>query len=454
MMYKWKASQFNTVIKVPDGGSVVRNLFSNTYLYIKKSNSYITEMLSTKKTISLLDESITNQLAELGMIVPFDVVEYKKADKFRTDIANSEDRLDVTILPTDDCNFRCAYCFESERKKYMTQETAEALVKYFDKSFKKYKTVYIQWFGGEPLLCKDLIQFIMSNAHKIAKRDKVALISGITTNGYELDVETYKMLCANRIIWIQLSVDGIKETHNIQRPHKIYPDSYTRIITNLRSIRDNVPMGICKIYYRITISKTILQYIDEILLFYRNEFSEDKRFKLSLQPVMDWGGDRIDDMRSDLPTVKDTVECLLKAAELGLMPIGHHTQSSSGLICEAVRKNGFVIGPNNDIHKCPMAMYSKENGDLFKSKIGELDWQGNLNINVDYNSEWMNGTPFKGDACYQCKYYAICYGDMTCAYSSKFSKEKKNLCKKKIYDEFIPAETLMQYQLNKIKNTL
>lgn len=449
-MKSWKSSQFNTFINVNDG-CVIRNLFSNEYLYVKKSEIEIINRLCSNEDI-FLDPAILNILIKLGMVVEKNVIEYKKVDEYREKIATSNDRLDITIMPTLDCNFKCAYCFENERTKYMTHESAEALVKYFDSSFKKYKSVYIQWFGGEPLLCKDMINYIMSNAIRIAKREKLALISGITTNGYELNLETYKMLCENRITWIQLSVDGMKETHNSQRPHKSDLDSYTKIITNLKNIRDCVPSGICKIYFRVTISKSILNEIDNILMFYKNEFSSDKRFMLSLQPVMDWGGERIDNMMSELPNVKDTVDCLMKASKLGLMPIGHHTQASSGLICEAVRKNGFVIDPHMDVYKCPMAMYSKEKDDLYRGKVGYISMQGNIIINDNYNLEWMKGGPYKGEICHRCTYYAICHGNVTCAYSSKFCNEQKNLCRKLIYDEYIPAETLMQYELNKIKN--
>ncbi len=450
-MKKWKSSQFNVSINVPEGGVVVRNLYTNNYILIRE-NTQLIDLLLNRQRPFLSDEPYTYELQRLGIVVEDGVEEYIKVDDFRNDIANSKERLDITILPTIDCNFRCVYCFENEGTKYMSEQDVSALIKYFSNTFKKYKSVYIQWFGGEPLLCKDLINYVMTNALQIADKNKTALVSGITTNGYELDLETYKMLCKNKCTWIQISVDGTRRTHNFQRPHKNDANSYDKIIKNLQSIRDNTNPGVCKIYYRVTLSKPILKHIDDILLFYKEEFSADKRFRLSLQPVMDWGGERIHDVRDELPSVKDTVDCLLKAADMGLLPIGHHTQSSSGLICESIRRNGIVVAPGNYIYKCPMAMYSKEDGDLYRSLIGRLGQDGQIYINDEFNAEWMRGKPFMGDKCHKCTYYAICHGNVTCPYSNKFSKENKNLCRKAIYDEFIPAEILNYYKIKKIDN--
>ena len=452
----YKSSQFNILVPTPDNGIVIRNLFSQKYLHVPEPmRDKVIEYLDMSTCAHTdLESTYINRLVQGGFLVPYDEEESAKVDSFRKDIAQATDQLDITILPTDDCNFRCAYCFEYERHSYMSHDTAESIVKYFEKNFSRYRKVYIQWFGGEPLLCKDTIHYIMTNAIRIAKRERVSLIAGITTNGYELDVETYKMLCANRISWIQISVDGTRDIHNFQRPHKCNHDSYTRIVNNLKAIRDQVPAGMCKIYYRVTISKQILQRIDEVLQFYKQEFAYDNRFRLSLQPIMDWGGDRVGNILDELPSVEDTVGCLKKAAMYGLMPIGHHTQAASGVVCEAMRVNGFVVGPDNTVHKCPMAMYANTDSCVNKGVIGHLSQEGDMHLNTANNNAWCEGSPYKGELCYKCRYYAICHGNVTCPYSMKFSNEKKNLCRKSIYDEYVPAETMMMYLLGKVKDEL
>lgn len=454
---KFKLSQFNVVTDLDDGGMIVRNLFQNNYLYISPDNKrFFSYLLEDKDFLDAQDdceilEGLINKMKDMKMIIDSNITEYQQVDAWRHSISYSSNNLDLTILPTNACNFRCAYCFESEGHQYMSTDTEDRLCKFMDRDFKKYKTVYIQWFGGEPLLCKDNIKRIMTRAQQIARRDKVSVVAGITTNGYELDVDTYKDLCKLGIIWIQLSVDGTQRIHNAQRPHKINNDSYTKIIQNLRDIRDNTTAGVCKIYYRVTVSKQTLPYIDEILSFYKDEFSRDKRFCLSLQPVMDWGGERVENMRDDLPIVEDTVGCLMTAAKLGLLPIGHHTQPNSALVCESIRNNSFVVGPGNMLQICPMAIYNNNTSNLNRGIIGTLEENGELKIDPTIKAEWMEVEPVMGDQCKKCMYYAICHGNVTCPYSCKFSDKKQFLCKKHIYDKYIPAETQMMYMLGKVK---
>jgi uncharacterized protein len=294
-MEKYKASQFNEIVKLDDGGMLIYNLHTKKNAHITVDNAEKILSVLNQESITIDNPELSNSpifkiLNENGFIVPYYKTEYRHVDISRRQISYSTKNLDLTILPTSDCNFRCIYCFEDGRKKYMSEETVDRIIKFMDKSFAKYKTVYIQWFGGEPLLCKDIIYKIMSKAREYAKRDRVALMSGITTNGYELDLETYDILCKNRINWVQVSVDGTKELHNKQRPHEFYMDSYSKIINNFRDIRDNATSSVCKIYYRITISKSIIPHIREVLTLYKNEFHSDRRFKLSLQPALDWGG--------------------------------------------------------------------------------------------------------------------------------------------------------------------
>ena len=53
----------------------------------------------------------------------------------------------------------------------------------------------IAWFGGEPLLAKEIIVEIMSRVREICLKNKKPFYSNITTNGYELDIKTFERKC-------------------------------------------------------------------------------------------------------------------------------------------------------------------------------------------------------------------------------------------------------------------
>lgn len=431
----FKASQYNIILDLDEGAFVLRNLFSGKTIYVSPEKSdLVKKFLSSELQADNTEENIFLLLVEYGFLVDSNLIESQQADYVRRKICY-ENKLQLVVMPTSGCNFRCVYCFEEERQQTMTSDNVNAIISYLDKNMKKFSSTNIQWFGGEPLLCKKEIETIMQAALEFAKRDRKALTSGITTNGYLLDLQTYKMLRKYHTSWIQVSVDGVKETHNRQRPHKTDKNSYDKIIENLRAIRDKTRPSACKIYYRVTITKQILPHINEILRFFKEEFATDPRFKLSLQPEMDWGGDRIENEQSNIPSVRDTVSCLYKANELGLMPIGHHTQLHSGLICEATRLNSYVFYPGNKIYKCPMAIYSKYDSSLYHGEIGVVGNEGQLIVDEKINAEWIESVPFRKDECFRCRYYVLCFGVQTCPLARKFSgNNQRNICKKSIYN--------------------
>lgn len=66
----------------------------------------------------------------------------------------SDNWLYFTILPTNNCNFRCVYCYESNKEEYMDDQTENNILEFLRKNIKKYKKLRLNWFGGEPLLEK------------------------------------------------------------------------------------------------------------------------------------------------------------------------------------------------------------------------------------------------------------------------------------------------------------
>ena len=64
----------------------------------------------------------------------------------------------LTIAPTMDCNFRCHYCFQNnKRHSYMQPDVMEAIVKHVA-SQTGLKRIRLTWFGGEPLMAVERIR--------------------------------------------------------------------------------------------------------------------------------------------------------------------------------------------------------------------------------------------------------------------------------------------------------
>lgn len=132
------------------------------------------------------------------------------------------------LLLTENCNLRCAYCFEGGTRcvsNYMSKETAFKTVDYLlaQAVENNVDDIHITFFGGEPMLCPELMTDIIHYAEeKAGDCGKTAQYS-IITNGTIFNEKTERFLDVWREykdnkIDIQLSIDGIPEIQNANRP--------------------------------------------------------------------------------------------------------------------------------------------------------------------------------------------------------------------------------------------
>ena len=66
--------------------------------------------------------------------------------------ALADDKLELTLFPTEHCNFRCTYCYEDFSIGRMTPEIVNAVKRLIEIRSDDLHDLYISWFGGEPLV--------------------------------------------------------------------------------------------------------------------------------------------------------------------------------------------------------------------------------------------------------------------------------------------------------------
>jgi len=93
----------------------------------------------------------------------------------------------------------------------------------------KQKKTGFAFFGGEPLLHKDLIKNIVQYARKISQDTDTKFYFKITTNGLLLDEEFVKY-CKAENIFIAISLDGIPKAHDAHRIDKNGIGTYEKIL--------------------------------------------------------------------------------------------------------------------------------------------------------------------------------------------------------------------------------
>jgi uncharacterized protein len=120
-----------------------------------------------------------------------------------------------TLHLTNDCNMNCRYCYVNHKNvQRMSLETARKSVDMASKN--AMGSTGIIFFGGEPLLCKDLIYETVEYCKWKERNSSSMFHYKITTNGLLLD-EEFMDFSARENIFIALSHDGVREAQDINR---------------------------------------------------------------------------------------------------------------------------------------------------------------------------------------------------------------------------------------------
>ena len=171
-----KHSRYNYITPEKDGFFLLFNTAKETLVELDA------EMLNHYES-NTLDSETQAAMTELGFLVDdsFDELESLEAT-WRKNFEESS-TLDLTVMVTDACNFRCPYCYQSHCTHSMGEKQTVSLYKYLSCAIDSgIKTINIHWFGGEPLLNTAPIFYI----EHFLKENHIKGSSNVTTNGYLL----------------------------------------------------------------------------------------------------------------------------------------------------------------------------------------------------------------------------------------------------------------------------
>lgn len=407
------ATEFNK-----DGELLLMSTLNKAYLkFSPEIAKSVCEVLDSSKDINFDEknsESHIKTLYEAGYLYKKDFEESLIVDVAHKTHVFSDNWLYLTILPTNNCNFRCVYCYETNTEEYMDNQTEENILQFLRKNIRKYKNLRLNWFGGEPLIEKERVLRMSEEINKICKQNHVPMIGLMSTNGYELDIKTFQRLIRSRILSYQICLDGDSHTHNVQRPHFENADSYERIFRNLESIKENIKSSTFKIDIRANmtpfVETNMMSHLEKLV----KVFGKDKRFNTYFQGVRDWGGARFKENNIEL--IQNEEDYYRKwydiACELGLNSAESLEFSPIYGLCEANLKNGYVITYDGKITKCSLASYSNEYKEI--NELGYIDEKGNAHIDQKKQAKWIVNK-VRMSKCYKCYVFPICCGG-SCPY--------------------------------------
>ena len=384
----FKLSKYNYYVTNSKDELLLYNAMAGkkSFLKVRKQNKQqVEKVLKGIGEIEKLPDMLLSNLKEGGFVIPeAEDEKIKMRDLYLKCIA--EESLHLTVLPTEQCNFRCRYCYETFSDIFMKKDIQNILLSFISKNISKYKDLHIAWFGGEPLIALDTILTMSEDIQQICHRHKKSYTASTTTNGYLLDTETFRKLLKANVLYYQITIDGLEESHNAQRPLRDGRGSFDRIIKNLENIRDEIKSRMFRITIRTNFSRNMLNLIPEYKLFFGERFGNDPRFQFFFRPVMDWGGERIEDFKEAIfeEELMGQIYSTVMASKPKLNFIYDDFLQPGGSVCEAAKRNHYTVMPNGDIYKC-----TDDFSKCTEGKIGYLSPQDGVKLDSYQCARWL-----------------------------------------------------------------
>ncbi|CAL2101214.1 Radical_SAM domain-containing protein [Tenacibaculum sp. 190130A14a] len=289
-------------------------------------------------------------------------------------------RLNLIIFPTEQCNFRCTYCYEDFKIGNMKSELIESIKKLVLKRAPQLKSLEYSWFGGEPLLAfKSIIEILEFTNSLTEKYPNFSSISNITTNAYSLSINRFIKLVSNNVKVFQISLDGDSTIHDKTRLLKNGNGTFEKIWNNLKKIKETTLDF--EIILRIHFHPRNAEKMESLVSKLNSDFN-DERFKFYFKAIEDLGGENSKNVVRMSPIEKNNIKKSLESLVINQNQIFNLKNS---YVCYASKPNSLAIRGDGTLAKCTVALDKEEN------KLGKLNLDGTLDIDTNKLKYWMSG---------------------------------------------------------------
>ncbi len=440
-----KTSIYNKIVPYEDQ-YLIFNCVTGSLVRVNKS---VAENLIEEDISSFSQESL-KKMSKLGFIVG-DEDEKKVLKKKYEDIVNNYLSKQLYITTTDRCNLGCHYCFEEKNQWIkMSDETQDELINFSKKFLTNTKTKFfrVTWYGGEPTLNMPAIIKLSKFYIEFCKDNDIEFRQDMITNGTTLTDHICDILLDSGLSWLQITIDGIKEEHDISSPYlkdltpeqmsaaqknqikKINPnlllnvinDTKTKEITRssfdqiMAGIKNWVKRGVC-VSLRMNVNSNTLPKTIDLLDSIREQGLMEKNelggyVYAYAHPIYDVGGCgssggcgtcvatmSMNDFSKKMHIIKDWYK------KYKIESFDHmHQMFFTGDTCTANKKHEYVVNPDGTLTKCThdMGVPEKVIGSVFKDPTPE-------NIHIP-NTNYDRFNPFDDDECSKCEVLPICLG--------------------------------------------
>ncbi len=301
--------------------------------------------------------------------------------------ALAPDHLALILLPTEKCNLRCSYCYETFEHGRMSDETIQAVKNLIDLRLPKLSYLTLGWFGGEPLVASDILLDIAGYALRRCTETGVQYIGGeITSNAALLTRELLDKLAKVEQKKFQISLDGWREGHDRTRRNGAGAGTFDTVWGALKMLRDS-PYPDLDVTLRIHMTPDNRESIRELARHVKAEFGADPRFAIYLKAIENLGGPQSESIASLERAERTAIVADMAALLSGMRGVPDATapQDKAPKVCYAAKPNNLIIRANGRVAKCTVAFEDPKND------IGQLRADGTLQIDNQKLVHWFRG---------------------------------------------------------------
>ena len=391
-------------------------------------------MLPKEMFLDIEKDSVSKEekqtLADLGFLVDAEE-EMREILGFIDELNSLKKTFGAIVAMNLDCNLACRYCFEGTRKGkfYMSKETADQAIEFVKNKITQSNNsrfideLYVTFYGGEPLLSRELINYIAERLKTLAKDKGIKFAFSFMTNGTLLTGKSAKELKRLGLREAYITIDGPKDLHDASRPFKGGGSSFEAIIRNLKEV-----CGVIDVFAGGNFAHSNYRRFPELLDYMiTNGLTPEKLKTMQFYPVVDESHDvALPDFHDGLATFNDPwiFEASLFLRE-EILKRGYRVDRVSTGGCMLEFGTDLIVNYDGAICRCPglIGRDGFKDGDIF----------GGMKDVSSSQSSWKN------DECLDCAYLPLCFGG--CRYM-KFVRDGNMEgvdCKKPYFDAMLEA---------------
>ncbi|MBV9109727.1 MAG: radical SAM protein [Gemmatimonadetes bacterium] len=405
---RWVPSRFNARTVADDGRILLWNTFTGAVsAFDARHRDQVLALLAPSGVPEPLGK-VAEYMGRRGFLVREGT---RELDRFRYQYMQQQWRADILqfiLLASEDCNFRCVYCYERFERGTMDAPTREGIKRLVEARAPGLRDLGVSWFGGEPLYGWEAIEDLEPYLNRVAAEHGIRFSQHMTTNAYLLTEERATRLLDWGCNQYQITIDGLPEEHDCKRVGRDGSPTYDVILENLRSLaarreaRFNVDL-------RVNFDQNNFPRLGRFMETISEDFAGDPRFQMRFRAVGQWGGANDQNLAVCGVAEQKTVmrELQKKAVEVGLAQESGIAEVAApgSQVCYAARPYNFIVGATGRLMKCTVALYEME-----QNVVGQIHPDGTLELHDEQMAHWV--TPhFESDSlCKSCYVLPGCQG--------------------------------------------